>query len=153
MNKKAVIIIVVVLLILCLICSVCLGITYLGAQKIYEQGAAIKTELLDDICVAPSTMTESDYETVFSTSFKSRYDYDEAVALLNQAFPSTFECSDLLSGSVLDMISSGQAVSISTVNGVTTGQISFNNGSAMVIIYLSQSGTNWEISDITVSSL
>lgn len=152
MNKKVVIIILVVVLLLCLVCSACLGITYLGMKKVFEEGIVIKEQMLGDLCETGSTMSEADYEQWFTEDFKAKYSYIKATDSMSEIFPASYDCNTLLEGDLLEMLSQGQAVSISSVNGAVTAQITFNNGSSLVVIYLEQSGSTWKIDEISTTS-
>lgn len=67
------------------------------------------------------------------------------------AFPEEFSCEDLKTDGIVELVTAGQLISVSTVNGDTTGQLSFDNGEQNITISMAKQGDIWSLSSIDLT--
>ena len=147
-SKKTLFIILGVLLITCICCVATVGgMVVLGGGILGAETKEIQT-VLYEVCDAGDISSMKDADQWFTNSFQSENSQDDAAELLAEAFPSSFDCSELQGDGLLDSVLSGHSVYVSTNNGITTGEYSFDNGDAYVTFYMRKLNDTWVIDEI-----
>ena len=132
MKKKTVLIVVGVLAGLLLLCLLCGGGFILLFYSVMKEGFEVRESRFYDMCKASKNFTPADYDEYFSENYREEYSFNDTKELVKNFFPTDYDCENLKNKNILKFFTSGESLSVSTVNGETTIEYS-REGSAMTL--------------------
>ncbi|MBU0976147.1 MAG: hypothetical protein ABIE03_05070 [Patescibacteria group bacterium] len=154
MSKKTKIILIIIGIVLLLgICIVsCIAVFSIIMSSTYSSGKEIKEGILTDVCTSHGNFGDTEYKAWFTQGYREDVHLLEAQDIISDTFPDDFECADLSTGNFFDMLTSGQSVNVSIVNGVSRATISIpKDDSEFGTFELKKVGTEWEIDSVAVT--
>lgn len=151
-KTKIILIIAAIALVLCTCAVICVGIfVYIGGS-LSKEASEIKESVILDLCNSHGEFDDSDYRAWFTESYRNTVPHTDAKTAVSDAFPSDYDCKELETGNLLDLLLSGQSMSISTTTTGSTAEFSYpKDENETVTIELRKVGTEWEIDAITVT--
>lgn len=154
MSKKTKVILIIagISLILCFCSCICLSGAYYFFSSIYKQGNEIKGGILTDICQTHGDFSIIEYKAWFTEGYRSSIDYNQAKEIIEDAFPESFDCDELVTDNVIDLYTNRHSINISSETGRTIAEISFPKDEDEVVTFiLIKVGDEWEIDSVSVT--
>lgn len=112
MKKGISIILIVGLLLLCC-CVVVLGGGFLVANQAVAATEPVQ-EMAYRLCDQKGDLTQTTYNEIFNQDFKDVTTLEETQDFLAEAFPSSFNCSDLKGNNIITLMTKGYSISSET---------------------------------------
>lgn len=112
MKKGISIILIVGLLLLCC-CVVVLGGGFLIANQAVAATEPVQ-EMAYQLCDQGGDLTLSSYNAIFNQDFKDVTTLEETQEFLTEAFPASFNCSDLKGNNIITLMTKGYSISSET---------------------------------------
>lgn len=155
MNKKKKIIIIVIIIILALsACTcACLGIAAYALNSVYRQAEEIKESTIKDVCESHGDFSQTEYKAWFSSSYRDTESFEDAKKIVEDAFPSDFECANLAKKNIFEFYSNNHSINTSIINGESRATLSFpKSENQYITIVLEKVSNEWEIESISVTN-
>lgn len=142
-----------------LLISLCVGSILIGGTSLLNailgEYTTINQSTLQKVCESKTSLTQDQYASIFTESYRSKYSYDIAKATIIDVFPTGYDCNNLTPTSLLDLLSKGISINISSTIGISKADISFNtsDGKRRIEFLLIKTTTgDWQIDEILETS-
>ncbi len=149
-KKSPVVVIVVIIVFILLLCSGSVAFGFIKASgALMADLQEFQLNSVIPLCQSAQTISEQQYENMFTDSYRSIYTYDMALGELSEAFPKGFNCDSVKTTNLLDMLKSGQSFSKSIVNGVSTVEFTYSLSDRTVTLSYLEVNGEWKVENIS----
>lgn len=151
-KRRSIWIILGIFVVVTMLCAFCtFAMIGVGTKALLESMSEFQDQTFVSMCNEAQDLSETEYDNLFTESYKTRNSYEVAVQDLQTAFPSGFDCTSTNVSGFIEMISKGVSYSIESDPSGSRVVYTYPNDEAYVTLTVEDYSGAWQIESISVT--